>query len=142
MRVWRLGLVTLLSADGALGLMSSTRKLELRELTRDTWLHAFRSYRRLAYPSDEVLPLSCKPQGRDKRNPEVSNLFPRSSSAESIFQNLEVNDVMGSYSLTLVDALDSFAVSPARRSATNLTSNRCWETTPDLRRPFERRLRA
>ncbi|KAK4701911.1 ER degradation enhancer, mannosidase alpha-like 1, partial [Phenoliferia sp. Uapishka_3] len=74
--------------------MSSDRKRELAGLARDTWLHAYKSYKRVAFPSDEVLPLSCKAQGHDRENPE----------------NVGVNDVMGDYALTLVDSLDAFAI--------------------------------
>lgn len=70
-------------------------KAALRALARDTWLHAYKSYRRIAWPADEVKPLSCSSQGHDRRHPE----------------NLEVNDVMGDFSLTLVDSLDAFCVS-------------------------------
>lgn len=74
---------------------SSQRKQELRELTRETWKHAYGSYKRLAFPSDEVLPLSCRAQGHDHAHPD----------------NGAVNDLMGDFALTLVDSLDSFAVS-------------------------------
>ncbi|GAA5846214.1 hypothetical protein JCM5353_007048 [Sporobolomyces roseus] len=73
---------------------SSQRKLELRELAQDTWRHAYNSYQRLAFPMDEVLPLSCGKQGHDRVNHD----------------NVGVNDVMGDYALTLVDSLDTFAM--------------------------------
>ncbi|GAA5836364.1 hypothetical protein JCM11251_001473 [Rhodosporidiobolus azoricus] len=73
---------------------SSTRKHELRELAAETWRHAYGAYKRVAFPEDEVLPLSCGKQGHDRRNTE----------------NAGVNDVMGDYVLTLVDSLDTFAM--------------------------------
>ncbi|KAK4056367.1 hypothetical protein OIO90_002510 [Microbotryomycetes sp. JL221] len=73
---------------------SSERKRELRELARETWYHAYKSYHRIAFPHDEVKPLSCRAQGHDRKNPG----------------NAEVNDVMGDYCLTLVDSLDTFAI--------------------------------
>lgn len=92
---WRASFALLLLYSTAVtALYSARRKEELRELTRDTWYHAFKAYRRVAYPLDEILPLSCKAQGRDRRNRE----------------NVSVNDVMGDYALTLVDGLDTFAV--------------------------------
>jgi hypothetical protein len=103
MVLWRLPLASVLSvlaileASPASAFYSSSRKLELRELARDTWLHAFDQYKRLAFPKDEVLPLSCTGQGHDHAHPD----------------NGAVNDVMGDYVLTLVDSLDTFPVSPA-----------------------------
>jgi hypothetical protein len=78
----------------SLSLMSSSRKLELREETRALWKHAYGSYKTHAFPSDELLPLSCKPQGHDR----------------VALDNTAVNDVCGDYVLTLVDSLDSFPV--------------------------------
>ena len=49
----------------------------------------------VAYPADELLPLSCAAQGYDHQHPE----------------NAGVNDVMGDFSLTLIDSLDTFPVS-------------------------------
>ncbi|GAA5882976.1 hypothetical protein JCM16303_006771 [Sporobolomyces ruberrimus] len=73
---------------------SSQRKRELRQLAHETWKHAYSSYKRVAFPSDELLPLSCGKQGHDRTNPD----------------NVGVNDVMGDYALTLVDSLDTFAM--------------------------------
>jgi mannosidase alpha-like ER degradation enhancer 1 len=84
-----------LSLQPAAAAYSRRDKVELRALARDTWMHAYKSYRRVAWPADEVKPLSCSSQGHDRRHPE----------------NLEVNDVMGDFSLTLVDSLDAFCVS-------------------------------
>ncbi|KAI5475825.1 ER degradation enhancer, mannosidase alpha-like 1, glycoside hydrolase family 47 protein [Pseudohyphozyma bogoriensis] len=75
-------------------LYSSERKRELRELTRATFNHAMGNYLRHAFPADELLPLSCKPQGHDRVHRE----------------NTAVNDVMGDYVLTLVDTLDTFVI--------------------------------
>ncbi|KAK4051547.1 hypothetical protein OIV83_002687 [Microbotryomycetes sp. JL201] len=73
---------------------SSDRKRELRELARETWYHAYKSYHRVAFPMDEVKPLTCRGQGHDRKHTD----------------NTEVNDVMGDFALTLVDSLDTFAV--------------------------------
>lgn len=53
-------------------LMHSARKLELRDLTRDLWMHAYSKYKNHAFPFDELLPLSCKGQGYDRQNVGVS----------------------------------------------------------------------
>ncbi|GAA5982793.1 hypothetical protein JCM10908_006792 [Rhodotorula pacifica] len=71
---------------------SSQRKAELRSLAHETWNHAYNSYKRVAFPADELLPLSCSAQGHDRQNPD----------------NAGVNDVMGDYLLTVVDSLDTF----------------------------------
>ncbi|GAA5884084.1 hypothetical protein JCM6882_002133 [Rhodosporidiobolus microsporus] len=90
-------LLALLFAAGgahAAPFYSPARKHELRELAAETWRHAYGAYKRVAFPEDEVLPLSCGKQGHDRRNTE----------------NAAVNDVMGDYALTLVDSLDTFAM--------------------------------
>ncbi|GEM11334.1 ER degradation enhancer, mannosidase alpha-like 1, glycoside hydrolase family 47 protein [Rhodotorula toruloides] len=63
-------------------------------MAAETWRHAYNSYKRVAFPADELLPLSCGKQGHDRANPN----------------NAGVNDVMGDYALTLVDSLDTFAM--------------------------------
>jgi hypothetical protein len=47
-----------------------------------------------AFPEDELRPLSCKPLTRDRENPA----------------HIEVNDVLGNYSLTLIDSLSTLAI--------------------------------
>ena len=55
-----------------------------------------------AFPEDELRPISCKPLTRDRENPS----------------HIEVNDVLGNYSLTLIDSLSTLAIlassSPSR----------------------------
>ena len=48
----------------------------------------------LAFPEDEIRPLSCTPLTRDRHNPA----------------HIELNDVLGNYSLTLVDSLSTLAI--------------------------------
>ncbi|KAH8929213.1 glycoside hydrolase family 47 protein [Atractiella rhizophila] len=74
--------------------MSDERKRQLRELTRETFNHAWKSYLRVAFPADEIRPVSCKPLGPDHSDPK----------------NIDLNDVLGDFSLTLVDTLDTFIV--------------------------------
>jgi len=47
-----------------------------------------------AYPEDELRPLTCQPLTRDRANPS----------------HIEVNDVLGNYSLSLVDSLSTLAI--------------------------------
>ncbi|GAA5939158.1 hypothetical protein JCM1841_003340 [Sporobolomyces salmonicolor] len=92
---WVLAILLLLGAsDSSAAFYSPQRKRELRDLAHETWRHAYGSYKRVAFPADELLPLSCAKQGHDRRN----------------LDNVAVNDVMGDYALTLVDSLDTFAM--------------------------------
>jgi len=47
-----------------------------------------------AFPEDELRPLTCGPLTRDRKNPA----------------HIEVNDVLGNYSLTLIDSLSTLAI--------------------------------
>lgn len=47
-----------------------------------------------AFPEDELKPLSCKPQTRNKDN----------------IADVGLNDVLGNYSVTLVDSLSTLAI--------------------------------
>ena len=47
-----------------------------------------------AFPEDELKPLSCKPQTRNKDN----------------IADIGLNDVLGNYSVTLVDSLSTLAI--------------------------------
>ena len=47
-----------------------------------------------AFPEDELRPLTCGPLTRDRANPA----------------HIEVNDVLGNYSLTLIDSLSTLAI--------------------------------
>ncbi|KAJ2975859.1 hypothetical protein NUW58_g8242 [Xylaria curta] len=49
--------------------------------------HGFDNYMAIAFPEDELRPISCTPLTRDPLNP----------------RNVELNDVLGNYSLTLID---------------------------------------
>lgn len=47
-----------------------------------------------AYPEDELKPISCEPQTRNRENPA----------------DIGLNDVLGNYSLTLIDSLSTLAI--------------------------------
>ncbi|OCH93594.1 alpha-mannosidase [Obba rivulosa] len=78
---------------------TESRKLDARERTRDLWYHGFNSYMQYAFPQDELAPLSCSGRGPDWDDPS----------------NISSNDVAGNFSVTLVDALDTFVVLDDRR---------------------------
>lgn len=66
----------------------------LRQETRDIFYHGFDNYMKHAFPEDELRPLTCGPLTRDRANPA----------------HIEVNDVLGNYSLTLIDSLSTLAI--------------------------------
>ncbi|KAI0829418.1 alpha-mannosidase [Trametes gibbosa] len=82
------------------------RKLAVREQVRDLWHHGYDQYmkfgvyilipflNRVAFPLDELAPLSCTGRGPNWLNPA----------------DIATNDVAGNFSLTLVDVLDTFVV--------------------------------
>lgn len=72
--------------------MTPERKLELRDLVKKTWYHGFDNYINHAFPHDELRPISCTGIGQDRENPT----------------NYEINDVLGDFSMTMIDTLDTF----------------------------------
>ena len=56
-------------------------------------MHGYQGYLANAFPKDELNPVACTGRGPDKWNPN----------------NINVNDVLGDFSLTLIDALDTLA---------------------------------
>ncbi|CEP14550.1 hypothetical protein [Parasitella parasitica] len=74
--------------------ISEERRLELKDLTKEMFDHGWNSYMQHAYPEDELNPFKCTGRGSDKYDPD----------------NININDVLGDYSLTLVDTLDTLAI--------------------------------
>ncbi|KAK3906999.1 glycoside hydrolase [Staphylotrichum tortipilum] len=74
--------------------MRPDRVSELRRETVDMFYHGFDNYMAIAFPEDELRPVSCVPLSRDSKNP----------------RNVELNDVLGNYSLTLIDSLSTLAI--------------------------------
>ncbi|KND02462.1 hypothetical protein, variant [Spizellomyces punctatus DAOM BR117] len=73
--------------------MTVERRLELRNKVKEMFDHGYQNYLRHAYPLDELNPLACNGRTKDD-NPG----------------NWNVNDVLGNFSLTLVDSLDAHAI--------------------------------
>lgn len=65
-----------------------------RQETEHMFYHGFENYMKHAYPEDELRPLTCAPLVRDRDNPGRADL----------------NDVLGNYSLTLIDTLSTLAI--------------------------------
>ncbi|KAL2165416.1 hypothetical protein VTH06DRAFT_714 [Thermothelomyces fergusii] len=74
--------------------MRPDRVRELRQETVRMFYHGFDNYMKIAFPEDELRPVSCSPLTRDRENP----------------RNVELNDVLGNYSLTLIDSLSTLAI--------------------------------
>ncbi|XP_073501131.1 ER degradation-enhancing alpha-mannosidase-like protein 1 [Phyllobates terribilis] len=67
---------------------------EMREMARGMFSFGYDNYMRFAFPEDELNPILCRGRGPDTGDPS----------------NININDVLGNYSLTLIDALDTLAV--------------------------------
>ncbi|EPX73802.1 alpha mannosidase-like protein [Schizosaccharomyces octosporus yFS286] len=81
--------------QGILGYgIDANEALGLRNLTRELFYHGYSNYLDLAFPLDELAPLSCKGLGPDFKDSH----------------NLGVNDVRGNYLLTLIDTIDTLVV--------------------------------
>lgn len=85
-------IVSALSPDNAT--FSRGTRLALREKARGMFYHGWDSYMDYAFPDDELRPLSCSGRGPDLNDP----------------LNIGINDVLGGYSVTLLDSLDMFPI--------------------------------
>lgn len=73
--------------------MSKEEKQSLMDKSKEMFYHAYNNYMEHAYPADELMPLSCKGRWRTKDN-----------------NRGDMDDVLGNYSLTLIDTLDTLVV--------------------------------
>ena len=71
-----------------------SERLKCKESARKMFYFGYDSYMRHAFPQDELNPIDCTGRGPDVSNP----------------LNLNINDVLGNFSLTLVDSLDTLAI--------------------------------
>ncbi|CAD6501416.1 BgTH12-01668 [Blumeria graminis f. sp. triticale] len=92
MKMYVLGIFT--SWLGAARAMGPERIAQLRQETAAMFYHGFDNYMEIAFPEDEIRPVSCIPLTRDQQN----------------HQNVALNDVLGNYSLTLIDSLSTLAI--------------------------------
>ena len=74
------------------GLLAAQDALRLREQAREMHIHGMEAWWLGANGADEVLPLSCTPRSKVRE------------------QRGTLDDVLGNYSLTLVDAMDTYAL--------------------------------
>ncbi|XP_033120342.1 ER degradation-enhancing alpha-mannosidase-like protein 1 [Anneissia japonica] len=73
---------------------SEGERIENLDHVRRMFQHGYDSYLQYAFPKDELDPIHCRGRGPDKGDPS----------------NININDVLGDYSLTLVDSLDTLAI--------------------------------
>uniref|UniRef100_A0A7E4V370 alpha-1,2-Mannosidase n=1 Tax=Panagrellus redivivus TaxID=6233 RepID=A0A7E4V370_PANRE len=65
-----------------------------KDQVKDMFWFAYRNYMKHAFPLDELDPIHCRGRGPDYDNPS----------------NININDILGNFSLTLVDSLTSLAI--------------------------------
>ncbi|GME89070.1 unnamed protein product [Ambrosiozyma monospora] len=73
---------------------TSTHLLQLRNETANLFQYAWSNYLTKGFPYDEIKPIQCKPN-----QPDFEDI-----------ENKVRNDVMGNYSVTLIDNLDTLAI--------------------------------
>ncbi|XP_029630405.1 ER degradation-enhancing alpha-mannosidase-like protein 1 [Salmo trutta] len=71
-----------------------TLKLKMKGMAKDMFFFGYDNYMKYAFPEDELNPIDCQGRGPDVLNPS----------------NININDVLGNYSLTLIDTLDTLLV--------------------------------
>uniref|UniRef100_A0A4W5P2G7 alpha-1,2-Mannosidase n=1 Tax=Hucho hucho TaxID=62062 RepID=A0A4W5P2G7_9TELE len=71
-----------------------TLKLKMKGMAKDMFYFGYDNYMKYAFPEDELNPIDCQGRGPDVINPS----------------NININDVLGNYSLTLIDTLDTLLV--------------------------------
>ncbi|CAL1609445.1 unnamed protein product [Knipowitschia caucasica] len=69
-------------------------KAKMKDMARDMFYFGYDNYMKYAFPKDELNPIDCEGRGPDVLNPS----------------NININDVLGNYSLTLIDTLDTLLV--------------------------------
>ncbi|KAL1434838.1 hypothetical protein MTO96_001727 [Rhipicephalus appendiculatus] len=80
--------------DRKYGSFPEELRLRMVEEAKRMFQFGYDSYMKYAFPKDELNPIYCTGRGPDYDNPS----------------NININDVLGDYSLTLVDSLDTLAV--------------------------------
>ena len=77
-----------------LNYVTLSEREDLKKKVREMFYFGFDNYIKHAFPMDELNPIFCRGRGSDKDNPG----------------NININDALGDYVLTLVDSLDTIAV--------------------------------
>ncbi|VDO07850.1 unnamed protein product [Rodentolepis nana] len=95
---------------------------------REMFAFGYHNYIKHAYPEDELDPIHCRGRGHDHTDPN----------------NLNVNDVLGDYQLTLVDSLDSLVIfgnTSEFKRAVKLVTESLSFNTPVVVQIFEANIR-
>ncbi|KAM4587584.1 ER degradation-enhancing alpha-mannosidase-like protein 1 isoform 1-T1 [Odontesthes bonariensis] len=71
-----------------------TLKAKMKVMAKEMFYFGYDNYMKYAFPEDELNPIDCEGRGPDVLNPS----------------NININDVLGNYSLTLIDTLDTLLV--------------------------------
>ncbi|XP_006630750.1 ER degradation-enhancing alpha-mannosidase-like protein 1 [Lepisosteus oculatus] len=71
-----------------------TLKAKMKGMAKEMFYFGYENYMKYAFPKDELNPIDCQGRGPDVLNPS----------------NININDVLGNYSLTLIDTLDTLLV--------------------------------
>lgn len=71
-----------------------TLKAKMKDMAKEMFYFGYDNYMKYAFPEDELNPIDCEGRGPDVLNPS----------------NININDVLGNYSLTLIDTLDTLLV--------------------------------
>ena len=87
-----------------------------RRDTKAMFYHGYDNYMKHAFPEDELRPLSCAPLARDDDKPH----------------DFGINDVLGNYSLTLIDSLSTLAILASSPSAGPRNSLRDFQDSVTL----------
>ncbi|GFR73350.1 alpha-1,2-Mannosidase [Elysia marginata] len=72
---------------------SESERLGMLEASKNMFQFGYDNYMKYAFPEDELDPIHCKGRGPDYEKPD----------------NININDVLGDYSLTLVESLGTLA---------------------------------
>ncbi|XP_046407206.1 ER degradation-enhancing alpha-mannosidase-like protein 1 isoform X1 [Ischnura elegans] len=76
------------------GFFPESLRLHMLGEAKKMFNFGFENYMEHAFPMDELNPIQCKGRGPDYANPS----------------NININDILGDYCLTLVDSLDTLAI--------------------------------
>uniref|UniRef100_A0A646QIG4 alpha-1,2-Mannosidase n=1 Tax=Hemiscolopendra marginata TaxID=943146 RepID=A0A646QIG4_9MYRI len=110
------------------GSFGENLRLQMVQEAKEMFYFGYDSYMLHAFPKDELNPIHCTGRGPDVENPS----------------NININDVLGDYCLTLVDSLDTLAVigntSEFKRAVRLITENVSFEKNSTIQ-VFEANIR-
>lgn len=76
------------------GYFNESERIELLQSAKNMFYFGYDNYMEHAYPEDELDPVDCMGRGHDHEDPS----------------NININDALGDYMLSLVDTLDTLAI--------------------------------